>query len=70
MHKPARILIFKCPTCTKQAKVFLQKVSTCAHIQAYQGICDCGEVMKHATGNKDAVTAYLATTDVQWAHHH
>lgn len=70
MNKPARILNFKCKSCSKMVKVFLQKVSACSHIQPYQGICDCGEVMKHATGNKEAVQSYLETDDVSWSHHH
>jgi hypothetical protein len=70
MNKPARILRFKCTQCSKQVEVFLQKVSACSHIQPYQGICSCGEVMKYATGDKEAVAGYLASPDVSWSHHH
>jgi hypothetical protein len=70
MLKPARILTFKCAKCSKAVKVFLQKVSACSHIQPYQGICDCGEVKRHATGNKAAVQSYLESTDEGWMHHH
>ncbi|HEY5800048.1 MAG TPA: hypothetical protein VIT92_07495 [Burkholderiaceae bacterium] len=68
--KPARILTFKCPDCTKPVQVFLQKVSACSHIQPYQGICKCGRLMRHATGSKDAVASYLASPDTAWSHHH
>ena len=70
MNKPARILTFKCPQCAKSVKVFLQKVSACSHIQPYQGICDCGEIYRHATGNKEAVASYLASNEALWSHHH
>jgi hypothetical protein len=70
MLKPARTLTFKCEKCSKPVKVFLQKVSACSHIQPYQGICACGEVKRHATGNKDAVQSYLTSTDGSWSHHH
>jgi len=70
MFKPARILTFKCEKSTKSVKVFLQKVSACSHIQPYQGICDCGEVKRHATGSPDAVKSYLESTDGNWSHHH
>ena len=68
--KPARILTFKCKVCAKPVQVFLQKVSACSHIQPYQGICKCGEVMRHATGQKDAVASYIAAGDGDWTHHH
>lgn len=68
--KPARILTFKCAKCTKPVKVFLQKVSACSHIQPYQGICDCGEVKRHATGSPDAVKSFIESTDGNWHHHH
>ncbi|WP_313170079.1 hypothetical protein [Massilia oculi] len=68
--KPARILTFKCAKCTKPVKVFLQKVSACSHIQPYQGICDCGEVKRHATGSPDAVKSYIESLDTNWYHHH
>lgn len=68
--KPARILTFKCAKCTKPVKVFLQKVSACSHIQPYQGICDCGEIKRHATGSPDAVKSYLESSDGNWHHHH
>ncbi|MDP1976750.1 MULTISPECIES: hypothetical protein [Undibacterium] len=70
INKPARILTFKCKNCSKSVQVFLQKVSACSHIQPYQGICSCGEIMKHATGNKEAVQSYLSSNDVLWSHHH
>ena len=69
-NKPARILTFKCEKCTKPVKVFLQKISACSHIQPYQGICTCGELKRHATGQKDAVESYLAAPDGSWSHHH
>jgi hypothetical protein len=68
--KPARILTFKCHQCAKPVQVFLQKVSACSHIQPYQGICQCGEVRRHATGQKEAVASYLASDDGNWSHHH
>ena len=69
-NKPPRILRFKCPECTKMVQVYLQKVSACSHIQPYQGICDCGHLMRHATGQKDAVESYLASPFGDWHHHH
>jgi hypothetical protein len=51
-------------------KVFLQKVSACSHIQPYQGVCDCGEPKRYATGNKDAVESFLNSVDGSWSHHH
>ena len=68
--KPARTLTFKCAHCAKSVKVFLQKVSACSHIQPYQGICECGTVKRHATGNPDAVKSFLESTDGNWTHHH
>ena len=68
--KPPRILTFKCVKCGKSVKVFLQAVSACSHIQPYQGICDCGEIRRHATGQKEAVESYLASPDGDWTHHH
>jgi len=70
MLKPARILTFKCAKCAKAVKVFLQKVSACSHVQPYQGICACGEVKRHATGNQAAVASYLASSDDGWMHRH
>ncbi len=70
INKPARVLTFKCEKCAKAVKVFLQKVSACSHIQPYQGLCSCGELKRHATGNKDAVKSYLESTDGSWTHHH
>lgn len=69
-NKPARTLTFKCKVCTKPVTVFLQKVSACSHIQPYQGICKCGEVKRHAIGQKDAVESYLASSGTDWFHHH
>ena len=69
-NKPSRTLTFKCKKCNKPVTVYLQKVSACSHIQPYQGICTCGEVLRHATGQKDAVEAYLASSDLNWSHHH
>lgn len=69
-YKPARTLTFKCKKCTKPVKVFLQKVSACSHVQPYQGICACGELMLHATGDKDAVSSFLASGGNDWSHHH
>jgi len=68
--KPNRILTFKCRKCSKPVKVFLQAVSACSHIQPYQGICACGEVMRYATGQKEAVESYVTSADDSWAHHH
>ena len=68
--KPSRTLTFKCTKCAKPVTVFLQKVSACSHIQPYQGICKCGELMRHATGQKDAVESYLASPAGEGAHHH
>jgi len=70
MSKPARFLTFKCAQCAKPVKVSLQKVSACSHIQPYLGICACGEVRRHATGNPDAVQSFLETGDVHHHHHH
>jgi copper chaperone CopZ len=70
INKPARVLTFKCDHCAKAVKVFLQKVSACSHIQPYQGLCDCGQLKRHATGNKDAVASFLASTDGNWSHRH
>lgn len=70
MSKPARILNFKCRQCGKMVKVFLQKVSACSHIQPYQGICDCGQLMKYATGQKEAVDSFLNSETADWSHHH
>ncbi|GIZ52293.1 hypothetical protein [Noviherbaspirillum aridicola] len=67
--KPARTLTFKCKKCAKPVTVYLQKVSACSHIQPYQGICSCGEVHLHATGQKDAVASYLESGGA-WTHHH
>ncbi|WP_240162366.1 hypothetical protein [Glaciimonas sp. PAMC28666] len=68
--KPSRTLTFKCEKCTKPVQVFLQKVSACSHIQPYQGICKCGELKRHATGQKAAVDSYLASPTGDWSHHH
>jgi hypothetical protein len=68
--KPARFLTFKCKQCGKPVQVRLQQVSACSHIQPYQGICKCGEVMRHATGDKEAVAAYLDSPLGSWTHHH
>ncbi|PRC93169.1 hypothetical protein [Solimicrobium silvestre] len=70
MNKPARILTFKCKKCAKPVQVFLQKVSACSHIQPYQGICKCGELHRHATGQADAVTSFINSADSDWSHHH
>ena len=70
MLKPARILTFKCTKCAKAVKVFLQKVSACSHVQPYQGICECGTVKRHATGNQAAVASFLASSDEGWMHRH
>jgi hypothetical protein len=68
--KPARTLTFKCKTCTKPVTLFLQKVSACSHIAPYQGTCKCGELMRHATGDKDAVDSFVNSVDGSWQHHH
>jgi hypothetical protein len=59
MLKAPRTLTFKCAKCAKSVQVFLQK-----------GICKCGEVKRHATGQKDAVQSYLESADGSWSHHH
>ena len=69
-NKPSLTLTFKCRKCAKPVKLFLQKVSACSHIQPYTGTCKCGEPMRHATGQKDAVEAYLAAPEGEWTHHH
>lgn len=69
-YKPARTLTFKCKKCSKPVQVYLQQVSACSHIQPYQGICKCGEVMRHATGQKDAVQSYIESGGADWSHHH
>jgi hypothetical protein len=68
--KPSRTLTFRCSNCAKPVKVILQKVSACSHIQPYQGICGCGEVLRHATGQPEAVASYLASSGSDWSHHH
>ncbi|SIR60730.1 hypothetical protein SAMN05880566_115103 [Janthinobacterium sp. TND4EL3] len=68
--KAARSLTFKCVKCHKSMQVYLQKVSACSHIQPYQGICACGELKRHATGQADAVKSYLESEDGSWSHHH
>ncbi|MEC5162509.1 hypothetical protein ACFDR9_001902 [Janthinobacterium sp. CG_23.3] len=68
--KAARTLTFKCAKCAKSVQVYLQKVSACSHIQPYQGLCQCGELKRHATGSADAVKSYLESADGSWAHHH
>jgi hypothetical protein len=70
MFKPARILTFKCAKCAKPVKAFLQKVSACSHIQPYMGVCGCGELKLHATGNPDTVKSYLESGGTDWHHHH
>ena len=70
MNKPARFLTFKCAKCAKPVKVTLQKVSACSHIQPYQGICECGEIKRHATGNPEAVKSYVESNELHWHHHH
>ena len=69
MFKAPRSLTFKCAKCEKAVKVTLQKGSACSHITPYSGVCSCGEVKLHATGDKDAVQAYLASNGL-WTHHH
>ncbi|GGI54688.1 hypothetical protein [Oxalicibacterium solurbis] len=69
-NKPARFLNFKCAKCSKSVQVRLQKVSACTHLQPYQGICDCGELRRHATGDKTAVEAFVATGEIHHHHHH
>ena len=70
MLKAPRTLTFKCAKCAKAVQVRLQKVSACSHIQPYQGLCDCGQLKRHATGNPDAVKAFLASDDAEWTHNH
>lgn len=70
MSKPARTLTFKCKKCGKSVQVFLQKVSACSHVQPYQGLCNCGELHRHATGQSDAVKSFLDSTESDWSHHH
>jgi hypothetical protein len=68
--KPARSLTFKCDKCAKPVQVYLQKVSACSHIQPYQGLCQCGELKRHATGAANLVKQYLESADGSWSHHH
>jgi hypothetical protein len=68
-NKPARTLTFKCTQCAKPVTVRLQKVSACSHIQPYMGVCSCGKVRLHATGQQDAVDSFLASNGT-WTHHH
>jgi hypothetical protein len=70
MSKPARFLTFKCDKCARPVKVQLQKVSACSHIQPYLGVCDCGAVKLHATGNPDAVKSFVESGGIDWHHHH
>jgi hypothetical protein len=70
MNKPARFLTFKCAKCAKPVKLTLQKVSACSHIQPYQGICACGEIKRHATGNPEAVKSFVESNELNWHHHH
>jgi hypothetical protein len=70
MSKPARFLTFKCAKCAKPVKVTLQKVSALSHVQPYQGICECGEIKRHATGNPDAVKSFVESNELHWHHHH
>jgi hypothetical protein len=70
MSKPARFLTFKCDKCARPVKVQLQKVSACSHIQPYMGVCGCGALKLHATGNPDAVKSYLESGGTEWHHHH
>lgn len=70
MSKPARTLTFKCAKCAKPVTLYLQKVSACSHIQPYQGMCKCGEVRYHATGDGEAVASFLANPHEGWSHHH
>jgi hypothetical protein len=70
MNKPARFLTLKCTQCAKPVQLSLQKVSACSHIQPYQGICKCGQVMRQAFGQKDAVEAFLAAPPGEWSGHH
>ena len=69
-NKAARILTFKCARCAKPVKVFLQKIAACSHIQPYQGMCGCGELRRHATGEKEAVQQFVATGEIDHHHHH
>ncbi len=32
--------------------------------------CKCGEMMRHATGDKDAVESFVNSVDNSWMHHH
>lgn len=68
--KHPRFLNFKCPECNKPLQLQLQKVSACSHIQPYVGVCKCGHVMRHATGQKEVVASYLASPIGDWSHHH
>ena len=70
MSKPALTLKFKCKKCTKPVTLYLQKTSACSHITPYQGFCKCGEMMRHATGDKDAVDSFVNSLDNSWMHHH
>ncbi|MCY1214073.1 hypothetical protein D9M72_258770 [compost metagenome] len=70
MSRPALTLKFKCKKCTKPVTLYLQKTSACSHITPYQGFCKCGEMMRHATGDKDAVESFVNSLDNSWMHHH
>jgi len=70
MFKAARSLTFKCVKCQKSMQVYLQKTSACSHIAPYQGLCQCGELRRHATGQADAVKSYLESPVGAWSHHH
>lgn len=70
MSKPALTLKFKCKKCAKPVTLYLQKTSACSHITPYQGFCKCGEMMRHALGDKDAVESFVHSMDNSWMHHH
>ena len=70
MSKPALTLKFKCTQCAKPVTLYLQKTTACSHITPYQGWCKCGQLMRHATGDKSAVASFVDSMDPLWSHHH
>ncbi|AJC20142.1 hypothetical protein [Pandoraea pulmonicola] len=70
MSKLALTLKFKCTKCAKPVTLYLQKTSACSHITPYQGWCKCGQLMRHATGDKEAVASFVDSMDPLWSHRH
>lgn len=70
MSKLALTLKFKCTKCAKPVTLYLQKTSACSHITPYQGWCKCGQLMRYATGDKEAVASFVDSMDPLWSHRH